>query len=378
MKKRMLWFSLLLLAAVAAIAACERRPLEVISRETIRVIVKCIWEVDAYPSGEMPTGMTLYLFKDGEFYNSVTTSNVDSVEVQLAKGNYVLYMISQSEEEYGSMTFHEMSDFSHANTVLETAPADWATRGKGEEVVQDPEILLAGVSQEFEITEEMTEDYQIRYTEWYNKKQSIASVDAHQTKGGTKSDYEELAALEEQVRLYTLRIPVHPKNVVSQLWVTIYAGNADVLQSVRASTTGMARTFELTQDVTDEEKATQIIRYWNLTMDDRVRRVGHVDGIITTFGLPSGERPSAQRDSSLNVSALLIDNKTVADYVFNVGDKIRELEPNPGYRSLYRLIFGSVENPEIVLPDVEPEQSGGGFTANVADWGEEIIADIPI
>ena len=354
---------LLLFAAI--FASCERRPLEYISSLTVRVIVKCIWEVNAYPEGERPTGITLYIFKDGTFYNSVTTSNVDSCEVMLEKGHYAMYMISQSVDEYGTMEFEDMTNFTRARSVLEAGTADWATRGPDEIVVQDPEVLMAGVAQEFDVTEEMAVEYQKTYKTWTDKKNQNA-------------DAQEISSLEEQVKYLTVRVPITPYNVVSQFWVTIYVGNADMLQSMRASVTGMARTFDLTLDVTDIEQATQVIRYWSLDMDDQPQHIGHVDGIITTFGLPEDQTPSTMRDSTLNVSALLVDNKTVADYVFNVGDKIQELEPNPGYRKLYRLIFGSMADPAIVLPDVIPVESGGGFTANVTDWEDEIEAEIPI
>ena len=354
---------LLLFAAI--FASCERRPLEYISSLTVRVIVKCIWEVNAYPEGERPTGITLYIFKDGTFYNSVTTSNVDSCEVMLEKGHYAMYMISQSVDEYGTMEFEDMTNFTRARSVLEAGTADWATRGPDEIVVQDPEVLMAGVAQEFDVTEEMAVEYQKTYKTWTDKKNQNA-------------DAQEISSLEEQVKYLTVRVPITPYNVVSQFWVTIYVGNADMLQSMRASVTGMARTFDLTLDVTDIEQATQVIRYWSLDMDDQPQHIGHVDGIITTFGLPEDQTPSTLRDSTLNVSALLVDNKTVADYVFNVGDKIQELEPNPGYRKLYRLIFGSMADPAIVLPDVIPVESGGGFTANVTDWEDEIEAEIPI
>ena len=354
---------LLLFAAI--FASCERRPLEYISSLTVRVIVKCIWEVNAYPEGERPTGITLYIFKDGTFYNSVTTSNVDSCEVMLEKGHYAMYMISQSVDEYGTMEFEDMTNFTRARSILEAGTADWATRGPDEIVVQDPEVLMAGVAQEFDVTEEMAVEYQKTYKTWTDKKNQNA-------------DAQEISSLEEQVKYLTVRVPITPYNVVSQFWVTIYVGNADMLQSMRASVTGMARTFDLTLDVTDIEQATQVIRYWSLDMDDQPQHIGHVDGIITTFGLPEDQTPSTLRDSTLNVSALLVDNKTVADYVFNVGDKIQELEPNPGYRKLYRLIFGSMADPAIVLPDVIPVESGGGFTANVTDWEDEIEAEIPI
>ena len=363
--------TLVMLAAL--VSGCERRQLESIVNLTQRVVVKCTWEVDAYPEGERPTGITLYIFKDGEFYSSVTTSNVDSPELHLGKGTYRMYMISQSVDEFATMKFYDMSIYPDARSVLEPASADWATRGPNELVVQDPEVLLAGTSEEFSITDEAVIEYQSVYEKWRAKKKLIDSGSA------TGEDAEEYARLEEQVEYSTIHVPIKARDVVSQFWVTIYVGNADMLQSMRASISGMARTFDLTRDVTDVEKATQVLRYWSLGLDDNLSHIGHVDGIITTFGLPEGETPSTLRDSTLNVSALLIDNETVADYVFNVGDKIQELTPNPGYRNLYRLVFGSVYNPAIELPDVTPvESGGGGFTADVTDWEEEIEAEIPI
>ena len=141
----------------------------------------------------------------------------------------------------------------------------------------------------------------------------------------------------------------------------------------------MARTFGLTQGVTSSEEAIQIIDSWTLYMDDDANRIGHIDGIITTFGLPNGETPSAKRDSTLNVSALLIDNKTQADYVFNTGNLIKQIAPNPGYRAMYRLVFGSKENPIIELPDVQPEGGkASGMDATVEDWEDGETVEIPM
>ena len=379
---------LALLVLLTAAFGCQRRPLETMYRSTVRVIVKCIWDIEVDTHVEVdtdiqkPTGVTLYFFRDGKFYNSITTANVDSVEVQLEEGSYRMYMISQSPEEFWRMEFEDMTTFEKAATRLrENASASWASRKSDDEevVVENPEILFAGVSDEFEITAKMTEDYQYYYTNLtkLRTKYGTTSTTKGDTKGGTKSD-EELY-YEERVEYYTIRIPIHASNIVSQLWVTIYAGNADVLKSVRSSTSGMARTFELTQNTTDAEPAIQVINGWKLTMDNTAKRIGHVDGIITTFGLPNGEMPSAQRDSALNVSALLIDNSTVAEYVFDVGDKIQKLKPNPGYRNLYRLIFGDAENPAIELPDVPP--AGGtssGMEATVDDWEDGETVEIPM
>lgn len=374
-KFRSIWVTAMLLIT-ALFSSCERRPLELLNGSTMGVIVKCLWEVAVYPDGIKPSGVTLYFFKDGEFYSSLTTASVDSCEVQLPEGHYQMYMISQSPEEYWKMEFENMTDFyGAASTLRPTITPAWvATRAGSDDdiVVENPEILYAGVSDEFEITHEMTEEYQESYTKLKSLRASVNKA----TKGSLA---DQITEYEERVRYITIRIPIYPQNVVSQFWVSIYAGNADVLKSVRASTSGMAKTFELTQFTTNDESAIQIINQWNLTMDDTATRVGHIDGIITTFGLPNGDEPTALRDSTLNVSALLIDNATVADYTFDVGDKIEELPPNPGYRNLYRLVFGTKEDPIITLPDVQPP--GGktsGMEATVDDWEDGETVEIPM
>jgi hypothetical protein len=370
MRKR-LW--IIVLAALTLLAGCERRPLENIYRSTVRVIVKCIWSVSAYPEGIKPTGVTMYFFRDGEYYTTLTTANVDSCEVQLPEGRYRMYMITQSPEEYWKLQFDHMTDFSGAETTLRPTSASWISRGANEEVVENPEVICAGVSEEFEITTKMTEDYQYYYT-YLKKMMAAANAD-------TKAGYdEEISYYKETVEYYTIRIPVYPKSIVSQMWVSIYAEKADLLKSVRASTSGMAKSFEITKDVTGSDEAIQVISDWKLSMDDTPGRIGHVDGIITTFGLPNGEVPNAKRDSTLNVSALLIDNATTKQYTFNTGNKIKLLAPNPGYRAMYRLVIGSVDDPAITdLPVVEPpDGKSSGMDAKVEDWEEGPTIEIPM
>lgn len=373
-KGRLTIFLLVAILATLLMGGCQRRPLELVYRSSVRVIVKCIWNISVYPDGVKPSGITLYFFRDGEFYTSMTTANVDSCEVQLPQGQYQMYMISQSPEEFWKMEFENMTDFDNAATTLRTSTTpNWVSRGTttpSPSVVENPEILYAGVSNFFEITEEMTEEYQTNYRKLKNLRASAAGA-------RTKAEEDEISYYEELVEYYTIRIPIYPQNVVSQFWVSIYAKNADVLKSVRASTSGMAKTFELTQFTTNNETAIQIIDEWKLSMDDVDNRIGHIDGIITTFGLPNGEVPTVLRDSTLNVSTLLIDNTTVKDYTFDVGDKIQVLQPNKGYRALYRLIFGDKDNPIIELPPVGPAQGKeSGMDATVSDWEEGETVEI--
>ena len=366
--RKKLW--IIILAAIAMLAGCERRPLELIYRSTVRVIVKCIWQVSSYPEGIKPSGVTMYFFRDGEFFTTVTTANVDSCEVQLPEGHYSMYMITQSPEEYWKMDFEDMTSYKEAATTLRSTSVSWDTRSDEGEVVLNPEVLCAGVADEFDISLRQTEQYQYYYSNYTKLKSS--------TRAGADND--DLTYFQERVEYYTIRIPVYPKNIVSQMWVTIYSDNVDMLRSVRASTSGMARTFELTQNTTAAAEAIQVIEEeWGAVVDVPEEHIGHIDAIITTFGLPNGERPSTKRDSTLNVSALLVDNKTVEDYVFNTGDKIQLLPANPGYRGMYRLIFGSLDAPAIHPPRVDPgDGKKSGMDATVSDWEEGETVEVPM
>lgn len=340
----------LTLAAILVAGCSIEPPLHL--RQSMEVIVKVLWKAEVYPDGVKPDGVTLYFFRDGEFYMKHTTSQVDSCVVQLEPGRYRLYMISQSPEEYWKMEFFDMEDFEQARvSVAETKSSWYSTRSESEVVINNPEMMTSGVSEIFEVTEDMIE------------RQRLAA-----TKAGEDT----------KIYYYTVLVPVNPRSIVSQYWVTIYSDNVDMLKSVRASTTGMARTFEFTKDKTNEEEGTQLITEWSLTVDDEEHLIGHLDGRVTTFGFPNGELPNPDRDSSLNVSTLLIDNKTVQSYKFYIGDKIKlEDDPPQGYRYLYRITFGSIFEPAIHPERVIPE-GGGGFTAGVTEWDEEIDVGVEL
>ncbi|MBO4671445.1 MAG: DUF5119 domain-containing protein [Bacteroidales bacterium] len=348
------WFISALAVVTAFVAACTiDPPLQL--RQTAEVVVKLMWKIEVYPEGVKPGGVTFYFFRDGEYVQQYTTAQVDSCVVNLSPGRYRVYMISQSPEEYGTMEFSDMTDFDKARVSVVETKSRWYTRAEGEILINNPELMTAGVSDEFEVSEDMIEEIYRR---------------VHDAKmNGTDSG----------VLTYTIRVPVHPQSIVSRYWVTIYSSNADVLKAVRSSTSGMARTWMLTKDRTGDEEGTQLITDWKLTMDDSDTRIGHLDGYVTTFGFPRGELPSPDRDPRLNVSTLLVDNETVEDYVFLVGDKIVLEEPIPqGHRLLYHLVLGSIHEPAITPKDVQPPEGEqlGGFDAMVEEWEDGASLDI--
>lgn len=338
------WTFIPMLAALLLLGSCRIEP-PLHLPQAANVVVNVIWKAEVYPDGIKPDGVSLYFFRDGQYYMQRTTAEVDSCYVQLAPGRYRMFMISQSPEEYWTVDFEDMDNFEEARVTAKETDDSWYTRATGESVLVNPEMLTVGVSDEFEVTEKMLEDFR-------NEAAQTAIVDG------------------EYIRYYTLKVPVTPVSVVSQLWVTVYSDNVDMLKSVRAAISGMAKNFLLTEGTTGDEEGVQIISEWTLTIDDPVNNIGHLDGRITTFGLPRGEVPSPLRDPSLNIATLLVDDKTVEDYVFLVGDKIHLVEEVPdGYRLLYRLIFGSVTEPAIHPSEVEPSGDASGFEVIVGEWG---------
>lgn len=361
--------------AIFALGSCERRDLEIYYTPVCKVIVNVDWRDFL----EVPTGMTMYFFRENnEAPITITTSSVYSAEVNLPVGKYKMYLINQSVGEFGTIGFDDMNKYDSAKTFLEVANNSWYTPTKSEQVVVNPENIGVAIAEPFEITQSMVDDYQKKYEVWKTK------VLAYENASGTKSgdsgagEITELSKFESELASSVYVIDTKAQNVISQLNVRIYAKNADVLRTVRSSVSGMASTFELTKFTTDKGIATQLLESWTLQMDNLGTRVGHVEATITTFGLPEGVDITAGRDSTLNVSCLLVDNKTVADYIFDVGDKIKVKQGKRGYRRYYELVIGTKEKPAISLPDVKPPPGGGGFKATVQDWEDTIEADISI
>lgn len=337
-------------AAILAVG-CTIEPILHV-RRAIRVIVNVLWKAEVYPEGIKPSGVSMYLFRDKSFYKRQTTASVDSCMVRLEPGHYMLYMISQSPEEFGQMEFLDMESYDSARVSLLETKSRWYTRANSDFLAGNPEMMTVGTSDDFEITAELIEEFM----------HSLA-----------ESNFENE---DSTVRYYTIRVPVDPKSIVSQYWITIYSENADLLKGVRASTTGMARSFLLTKGITGDDECVQIISDWKLTIDDPISRVGHLDGYVTTFGFPRGELPSPDRAAELNITTLLADNITEDSYVFMVGNGITLEDPPEGYRHRYRLVLGSMEAPAMHPPNVRPADEESGFDATVSDWEEGEIVDV--
>lgn len=359
------------MAAVISIS-CQRRPLELYYTAGAKVLVKVDWTKYT----ERPTGMTLMFYDQYGSNTRITSSNVDSAYVTLGVGDYDVFVFNQSETEFGSISFRGMESFDSPEAIVEEIASKWyKSKADDEYIGTNPDDLGIAVGH-FEITEEMVKEYNEYYTKTKTK-----------TKYGTKADGDEAKVPEF---LETSLITLYPTNITAILDVTAYITGIDNLLSARASITGLAQGYKLTHLVPSSTNVTQLLEQWEKVIYEGTNSSkGYIRlrSDITTFGLPGGYEgiDLAKRDPTLNVfslSILLRDGKTVMDFPFNVGHHFVIERDSAGVAIRVKLILevGNRPGEEIVLPDVDPVDSdnGGGFTADVDDWEDEINADIPL
>lgn len=360
---------ILSLAVLIAALGCQRRPLEYFYKPEAKIILEVDWS--DFP--EKPTGMTIFLFKEGEAARSITTSVVDRTELNISAGRYKLFVMNQSITEIGGVSFKNMGSYENAEAVLSKVASKWYAVMKGviassEEddlpgVGIQPDDLGIALSGEFTISEEEVKNFQYQYAKW--------------RKGKGKQDGDGEAADDAPIdkdapALRTISVAAH--NVVSRLHIKINFKNIQNLASVRASMESLAESFYLTQDNTSRAEVAQLIEQWNLVKTSE--KEGYVESTISTFALPDGVTSVANRNPQANiftVQALHADHKTITTEVFPVGDKFRITVRPKFYRLYMDLEVGPIE-----LPDIEPTDNSGGFITTVVDWDDLIDVTIPI
>lgn len=358
-------------AMLVALVSCQRRPLEYFYKPDARIILKVDWT--DFP--EKPTGMTVFLYKEGEAGRAFTTSDVDQTELNITAGRYKLFVMNQSVTEIGGVTFKDMGTYETAEAVLSKVASKWYSIVKGviastegdEDLpgvgVQPDDIGIA-IAQEFTISEDEVKEFNYKYAKW--------------RKGKGKQDGDGEAADDAPIdkdapALRTISVVAH--NVVSTMTIKIHFKNIHNLASVRASMEGLANSFLLTQGTTSRDEVAQLGENWTIHITSTDGKEGYVESTMSTFSFPGGVTSVANRNPKANVfivQALHSDRQTITTEVYDVGDKFKVSFP-PKYRMHLDLEVGP-----IWLPNVDPAGDSGGFITNVEDWEDLIDVVIPI
>ncbi len=289
-----------------------------------------------------PTGMTVAVYPaDGGRPVTRLTNTTSHALFKLPAGSYNSITFNQSESEYGSVSFRGMDRFETAEVYANVTKSTWyKTRTDGERLGSEPEWIGTDHCEGSAVTEEMVDAAREEY---------ISSLG---TKTRTRSASSEFV------------IATHvPENIIYTVYVTAKVKGFYNLRSARASLSGLAEGYLLGQGKVTDHEVTQLMEEWSKKVDEHDPTMGTITAKMTCFGLPGNHAAKAE-ENDLVLSILLVDNKTVLDFPFRVGDKfIHDHEK----KELH--LFMELDK---VLPDVPPEGgSAGAFDATVDDWGDE-------
>ena len=331
---------LLLLASCTHQELCYHHP------HTAKVRINVDW---SQFDKETPTGMTVMIYpqNEGQHVRHLTNTITHAV-VDLEAGLYNTIVYNQSETEFGTVMFSGMDCFSTAEIHAVSATSRWyACRAEEEKLVVQPEWIGADYCTDVEVTTLMVETAGEEY---------MASISKMSK---TRSQFL-VATHTPQNIIHTITVKVHVKGIYN-------------LRSARASLTGLSGGYSFSQDAPTADKVTQLLESWTITQDPIDPTQGYIIAQITSMGLPCGHSAQAE-ENEFALSMLLVDNETIVDVPFKVGDKFQTVCDESGRHTLDLHVELSVDEP---LPDVKPsEGGGGGFSAVVDGWGEEQNVDI--
>ena len=218
---------------------------------------------------------------------------------------------------------------------------DPVTRTETRVIVSSPEKLASGVTEGFEVSEEMLGNYS-------------APSSSHSRSGmssGTGSDD------------YTLSFA--PLCLTREVKVQINVTGLNNIRSAVGILTGVSESVNLSTGKASGETVSQQFTLDDIRFTDGSPFNGTLTGVFNAFGFDTAI------SHKLTVKALLVDGKTVFEETFDI--TAHELEDETGTLLLY------IEVTAPPIPDVKPEGGAdSGFDADVDDWGDEEENELPM
>lgn len=297
---------------------CEHKELCIDHTHSVRLRVEAVWDQFC----EYPMGMTVVFFPhDGTEAITVQSSSPDRVSANIPMNTYDILVINEKISEWGSINFRNMDRLPTAEAyAYEIYTRIRMKRPTNNPIVTDPERLGVALYRDYEITEEMLERY------------------SHQVEMGLP--------VEEYV------VTVYPKNVIYKVDVKVHVSGIYNVLSVESSLSGMAGGYMFDSEGQTTSRVTHLLTDWHKVFTSETdRREGYLHATCLSFGLPS-DHTNAAKDNVMNMSVRLVDNQTVLDFAFLIGDRFRK-EHTDCSPVLY-LEFGKPYIPDSDEPD-EPD-----------------------
>ena len=348
---------------------------------TAPVKVKVDWS--KFRHIERPTGMTVYAYPlnpDEDLFRFVS-HNLDAVTLDLKAGFFHAFAFNQSYSEYATIEFYNLEDFDNAEARVIQVKSNWySTRTPDTKLGAEPEWLAIDCLQNIEVTEEMVEIAEQEYLAARQeaaraRKQARKELDTKAPTKVTKTQHE----------VGTLV----PKSIIKNVDIYIHLENMQYLRSALGALEDMAEGCYISSRETTDGLVTHTIESWKFVYNKIIQdgkevedfANGAIKATLSTFGTPAGHTGLSE-ENNLYVKLLLVDNETMLDLNFPIGEQLASINEYDGTQFDED---GNVIWPEVhvywpePLPEVQSVNGGtGGFDVGVSDWGEEIVTVLPL
>lgn len=319
------------IAAGLCLASCERRELTYYNESEITVTAD--WSRTGLEE-EKKYGATLIIYpQDGGAPKTVLMGERSHATVRLPRGKYDAIIFNRSFDDFSSLAFRGKENLE----TLEAYAKKVETRSGTRVIISAPERLATAVIRNFEVTDEMLGNYAPATTRTF-------------------------ICPEGACHMQFIPVPITQKTQVE-----LRIKGLDNLKKAACTMTGIPLSVFLYNGSIGKELGSQDFTTGNPVFDEGSQTNGKLTGELNLFGLSMEEAPQ------VTLKALLVDGKTTVEQ--QIGDvEVRQNEDGNGSITIYV----DAEAPE-PLPDIKPEEGvNSGFDADVDEWGNETVTEIPI
>lgn len=348
------------LFGVLVIASCDRRPLEVMLDEKVKVNVKINWKVNFVEIyGNMPNGMTVMVWGSSDAVPKIQSTNSDNMTLYLQPDTYRMVIYSDTPEDYAYQSFFDY--YSYDKLAMRSKHFKTKAWDDGVDYMFYPDEIGVALDT-FLITRDMVERDTTLFVYYDDYKDHMEDIYREHT--------------------YTYEIPEVAWPMTVNLEVKAKIKRRQSLKTIEANISGMADGFYLSQIYRTKESG--ILRLvndntyqWSIEpMGEDIDSMGYAKFTIPSFGLPYGKELVNLRDPTDNVLSFYITLKdgSAVQCSFNVGKDIKYVTPEGReaeirYRQDLRNLSLEIDLSDvIILPPVPGGDTGTGFDAKVDEW----------
>ena len=351
-----------MLFGLLMLTACERRPLEVLVDEGVKVQLILNWEVNFVELYESyPTGMTVMVWGSQGGVPQVTSTNGNRVTLRLKPDTYKLIIYNETAQEFEYQSFFDYN--SYDDIAMRADHYTTKSWDDGVDYMYYPDEVGVTIDQ-FVITPDMIE----------SDSTVIISYDDFKKNGGGR--------YMESTVTHTIYEVAWPMTV--NLSIKAKVKRRQNISSVEGSISGMADGFYLSKiNRTSESGILRLVddtkHQWKMeSYGAEIDSTGYITFTIPSFGMPYGKELLSQRNASDNVLSFYITltDGSVVQCSYDVGKEIRYVTPEGReaevrYRQDLQNLGLEVDLSEVIeLPSL---QTKSGFDARVDEWQEETI-----